>query len=111
MTKSGIGLIPFMLRCPDRWQYRFDGQKVEAVEEFDEISEGELEITIKLMEQMGLEVKREGNTLTLTRQATQEEAIDFSLNEFIGQGAALGLIPRALQAAFYEELIRRFKGS
>ncbi len=109
MTKSGVGLIPFIFYCPDRWQYKFDGEKVEAVEEFDDINEAGLENAIKLMEQVGLEVKREGNTLTFTKQVTQEEAIDFGLGEFIGQAAALGIIPRGLQAAFYEELIRRWQ--
>jgi len=73
-------------------------------EEFDEMPEQYWETTINLMGQMGFEVNREGNTISVVTQATQEEAVASGLREFALQAVIQGLISLELQPAIYESL-------
>lgn len=106
MTRYGVALFPCDCYCPDRWQYKFDGQNLEIIEEFDDMPEEKVEMTINIAKMAGFEIEKKDNTLSLTRQVTQEEAVQSGLSEFIGQAVVLGLIPLDLQAVFYKELVK-----
>lgn len=109
MTKKGIVYLPMTMYCPDRWRYAFDGQTLEVIEEFDEIPEEGLEMGIKVLGQLGYEVKQEGNNLSFSRELPQGEAIEFCLAEFLGQATISGLISRETAVHIFEEAAKAKK--
>lgn len=110
MTKKGIVYLPMPMYCPDRWRYAFDGHTFEVTEEFDDIPEKELEISIEMMSRLGYEVKRDGNTLSFSKELSQDEVIKFCLSEFIGQATISGLISRETAVHVFEEETKAKKG-
>lgn len=104
MTEKGTVYFPTTMYCPDKWKYAFDGQFLELTEEFDEIPEEGLEMACRLLGQLGYEVKREGNILSLKKEVSQGEAARYCFGEFLVQATALGRISRETMVHVTEEL-------